>query len=307
MSRFFQLALLAVCLIGCAPGDTVVQNEPSENKTGSNDSITQADQQPDQEEMADQKEKPGQKEMADQEENSKQTETDGLETFADFEAYFKKEMTAYMQRYRVAPTKAEKKKEYANRPMIKPFQARLTELLKNSSVSEETRKGVQWWYKKARVEDHEALVLRLIVENFPEAEFMEEHIYKLAYDVPQAEAEKYLRSILEVNTYDTARARATYHLRDILNKNVKELEGEKAEMARKELDALKDMLMTKHADAKNISGISLLEMVEGQEFASKLQIGKPVPDIAGTDLDGVEFKLSDYRGKVTMLSFWGFW
>ena len=36
-----------------------------------------------------------------------------------------------------------------------------------------------------------------------------------------------------------------------------------------------------------------------------LSIGKVAPDIEGEDLDGVAFKLSDYRGKVVMIDFWG--
>ncbi|MCA8961277.1 MAG: redoxin domain-containing protein [Planctomycetes bacterium] len=40
---------------------------------------------------------------------------------------------------------------------------------------------------------------------------------------------------------------------------------------------------------------------------SRLQIGMSVPDITAPDIDGKEFKLSDYRGKVVMLDFWGFW
>lgn len=36
-------------------------------------------------------------------------------------------------------------------------------------------------------------------------------------------------------------------------------------------------------------------------------VGCIAPDIAGIDLDGVEFKLSDYRGKVVFLDFWGDW
>lgn len=39
----------------------------------------------------------------------------------------------------------------------------------------------------------------------------------------------------------------------------------------------------------------------------RLQIGMEVPDIVGKDLDGVAFKLSDYRGKVVVLDFWGDW
>jgi peroxiredoxin len=36
-------------------------------------------------------------------------------------------------------------------------------------------------------------------------------------------------------------------------------------------------------------------------------LGMQAPDITGTDLDGVDFKLSDYRGKVVFLDFWGDW
>jgi hypothetical protein len=38
-----------------------------------------------------------------------------------------------------------------------------------------------------------------------------------------------------------------------------------------------------------------------------LRVGKIVPEIEGEDTDGAVFKLSDYRGKVVMLDFWGHW
>lgn len=38
-----------------------------------------------------------------------------------------------------------------------------------------------------------------------------------------------------------------------------------------------------------------------------LGIGKTAPDISGEDIDGVAMSLSDYRGKVVMLDFWGHW
>ena len=38
-----------------------------------------------------------------------------------------------------------------------------------------------------------------------------------------------------------------------------------------------------------------------------LGIGKVAPDIAAEDTDGKPFKLSDYRGKVVLLDFWGNW
>ena len=36
-------------------------------------------------------------------------------------------------------------------------------------------------------------------------------------------------------------------------------------------------------------------------------VGQEVPEIEGEDIDGVPFKLSDYRGQVVVLDFWGDW
>jgi hypothetical protein len=38
-----------------------------------------------------------------------------------------------------------------------------------------------------------------------------------------------------------------------------------------------------------------------------MRVGKVAPEIKAPDLDGKEFKLSDYRGKVVMIDFWGNW
>jgi hypothetical protein len=37
------------------------------------------------------------------------------------------------------------------------------------------------------------------------------------------------------------------------------------------------------------------------------EVGDLAPEILGEDVDGTEFKLSDYRGKVVVLDFWGDW
>ena len=41
--------------------------------------------------------------------------------------------------------------------------------------------------------------------------------------------------------------------------------------------------------------------------AADLEIGKEAPDIEGEDVDGTPFRLSDYRGKIVVLDFWGDW
>lgn len=38
-----------------------------------------------------------------------------------------------------------------------------------------------------------------------------------------------------------------------------------------------------------------------------LRIGNLAPEIEGADLEEIPFKLSDYRGNVVVLDFWGDW
>ena len=65
-----------------------------------------------------------------------------------------------------------------------------------------------------------------------------------------------------------------------------------------DLEKVKDL--TKDADL-------LEEAAEAMVELKKLAIGSVAPEIDGFDVDGVSFKLSDYRGKVVLLDFWGFW
>ncbi|MCZ6597611.1 MAG: PDZ domain-containing protein, partial [Planctomycetota bacterium] len=50
-----------------------------------------------------------------------------------------------------------------------------------------------------------------------------------------------------------------------------------------------------------------LKRVDPKERSIGLMVGDLAPEIDGEDLDGIPFKLSDYRGKVVVLSYWGFW
>ncbi len=57
-----------------------------------------------------------------------------------------------------------------------------------------------------------------------------------------------------------------------------------------------------------IPGLTAAEFAKSSLFEIRnLRIGKVAPDISGEDLNGEAFKLSDYRGKVVLLSFWATW
>jgi hypothetical protein len=48
-------------------------------------------------------------------------------------------------------------------------------------------------------------------------------------------------------------------------------------------------------------------LLAGCSASHRVSAGKPAPEIDAADLDGKPMKLSDFRGKVVMLDFWGDW
>ncbi len=59
---------------------------------------------------------------------------------------------------------------------------------------------------------------------------------------------------------------------------------------------------------KTATKAGLQAVIQGKiDLREKLGEGSVAPDITGIDMDGTPFKLSDYKGKVIMLDFWGDW
>jgi hypothetical protein len=88
-------------------------------------------------------------------------------------------------------------------------------------------------------------------------------------------------------------------------------EYEKASQARaKDADELYQKARAYFAEgARKYAGDGALanQYKDALYLLEKLSIGKVAPEIEGEDLDGKRFKLSDYRGKVVVLDFWGHW
>ncbi len=74
-----------------------------------------------------------------------------------------------------------------------------------------------------------------------------------------------------------------------------------------EAESLYEKVVEEYADVAGSRG-KLGALASAELFERRnLLIGKTAPDIAGEDTDGTPFKLSDYKGKVVMLDFWGNW
>ena len=115
--------------------------------------------------------------------------------------------------------------------------------------------------------------------------------------MPVKNPEAKLEQLIEKSPHEAVRASATM----ALAKNVKD-ETRAEELYESLIDNYGDLTspMTR--------GKTFREAADNALFQLKyLSIGKIAPDIEGEDLDGVAFKLSDYRGKVVVLDFWGDW
>jgi hypothetical protein len=118
---------------------------------------------------------------------------------------------------------------------------------------------------------------------------------------------KLLQRMRESSGSDDVRAAATFHLALPMLDQRGELDA-KAEARRKEGLGLMREIASEYPEAVDARGRTYASIAEGWIFqAERLQIGMVAPEIEGPDTSGVPFKLSDYRGKVVLLDFWGHW
>lgn len=50
-----------------------------------------------------------------------------------------------------------------------------------------------------------------------------------------------------------------------------------------------------------------IEIINGNPDATGVQVGQRAPEITGETIDGEQMALSEFRGKVVLLDFWGNW
>jgi hypothetical protein len=147
-------------------------------------------------------------------------------------------------------------------------------------------------------------------------------------------AERLLRGVLDKNSNRDVRGQACYSLgRFLLNEadsarylkeetnpehrrglesyygaeHVKKLEQADPDAMTAEAEKLFERVVSDFGDVK-FGERTLAEAARGELFELRnLAIGKVAPEIEGKDVKGRTFKLSEYRGKVVVIDFWGDW
>src|SRR5262249_55082854 len=114
----------------------------------------------------------------------------------------------------------------------------------------------------------------------------------LPMDMNPAWAEKHLRKLMDKNSSADVKVDAKFGLASLLkNKD----EASQPEAEKLWASVIEDF-------SKNPAKKQMLEQIKRDLDDMKIRgIGKPVPEIAGSDLDDKEFKLSDYKGKVVLI------
>lgn len=149
---------------------------------------------------------------------------------------------------------------------------------------------------------------------------------------------KFVAELSEKSPHESVRGKALAAILDSKRADVssaeslKKLSGDVLERRKKGLgDERSAALLALDIDATNREIVELCERIAKDYAAVVLYAGTPrettlgawaktqlhqlkdlalgcvTPEIEAVDLDGVNFKLSDYRGRVVLLDFWGFW
>ena len=228
-----------------------------------------------------------------------------LQTYDEFRQHFKIEMQAYTKRYRAAASE-DKAKVAQTRPTIQIYHPLLSKLVAEATATE-AEEILSWWWHGDRGRRDAEMMSQLLIDHHSEAEMLTKFAPRIGWDIAPEKAEPLLRRVLEATNVKSVKATTSFSLLQLLLTKAESAEGNAAELLLAEIESLSQTIKTDYAEFTDLADVPFGERLQGIEFARKLAIGSPVPDIVGSDLDGVEFKLSDYQGNVVMISFWGQW
>ena len=120
-------------------------------------------------------------------------------------------------------------------------------------------------------------------------------------------AKSFLRTAVKSSPHKKVQANACFSLAMVLKSSIAQA-GPDGPAIEKEAESCFQRVIKEFGDVIHYREKTLGESAKGNLYEMRnLAIGKEAPEIAAQDIAGVAFKLSDYRGKVVMLDFWGHW
>ena len=212
---------------------------------------------------------------------------------------------AWNERYAAAQTDEERQKlfqEYPD-PLFVPRFLALAEKHPGGSVALRSLKFVI----ERGNEDQQLAAMATLERDFLTAPELADVCASVRSLDPKAQA--FLLRVMTESPHREVKGQACYALAHIsLSKSERAARGgADAKQPEQRAEELLEEVVKSYGDLKHWRG-TLGKAAEGDLFELReLALGKVAPDIQGEDLDGAAFKLSDYRGRVVVLDFWGNW
>ena len=256
---------------------------------------------------------------------------DSTNPAAELAAEFLTARNEFMAKIRTAP-QADRAELMKSNPTVM-FVEKFRTLAAENSDSEIEATALSWLAANSSDADEKASALENLLENYLDSPVMKDVAGAIVGGKPSKSAENNLRRLLENSPHRDVRGAATHHLVSYFDRygsladRIDELAenpsavnffGEEGieylrnlKVDSEEVEKLYESIVKDYSDVvleqfgrkTNIGEAAKNALYE----LRNLSLGCVAPDIEGSDLDGKDFALSDYRGKVVMLDFWGDW
>lgn len=220
------------------------------------------------------------------------------------ESEFQAELDNLQQAYRRAETNAQRQEIQGVYQQLQ--RAKVAECLKLAAANRHTEVAARTfsWVFQVIVDDN--------ARQMAKGQWLTDHVNDASLAptlviLGMADERDFLRNVIKRATNKTVVGMACFNLAMSLRRSetlTKEDESEAISLLeRVEREFANVLLVAPEGPPARLGDLAAPPLFEFKY----LSVGKTAPDIEGEDIDGVKFKLSDYRGKVVLLSFWGDW
>lgn len=238
-----------------------------------------------------------------------ETDTAAKDDFAEIKSQFSEELQALGLKYRDAEDQAERDEVIQQRRELEKNSVdSAIAATKNRDDVNKNIRDLSWFLtQQVKGEARQLLIAEIKEEYINSKDAWHFAVALSEVQAPHDEVEDALRFLREKSSIEKVKANAAFGLIGYLE-NVKKrrVDGRKIKDLDTEIESLLNECAEKFADIK--SGRSTIGKLATKKLnLMNLKVGKIAPDIQGVDLDDKEFKLTDYRGKVVVIDFWGDW
>ena len=218
------------------------------------------------------------------------------DTFESIREEHRKKMGEFFGRMTRAKTDEERKKIGADFPRPRVYVNRMLKVVERAPDSPDAVRGLVWILQNSGYAPEAGEAVTRLAERHADSLAIEAQTpFTLEYSQAK-DVDRLLNALIGKNPDAATRAAAML----VKGRRLMRSDPVKGESIFERVVADYPKAEVMERSIAKMAAVELFEL-------RNLGIGKPAPEIEGEDIDGVKFKLSDYRGKVVVIDFWGDW